>query len=251
MICSEIIEIALKMLSDDLPVDKICKYTGLSSKEVGNLRHDIRRSYVAESAAEYGAAGRKIVRPRIVLIGGPNGAGKSTSAPELLQGSLKVDEFVNADTIAHGLSAFRADKAAVKAGRIMLSRLRDLASERHDFAFETTLSSRVFAPWILELKESGYKFSLLFMWLASSGLAIRRVAERVVNGGHNVPEDVIIRRYETGLQNFFRIYRPVADYWRFYDNSNAFDPVQLACGEGMNETIFARDTWNFLKEKYS
>ena len=102
-------------------------------------------------------------RPSVVVLAGPNGAGKSTAAPALLQGALGVTEFVNADAIARGLSAFDAERAALPAGRVMLRRLRDLARQRVSFAFETTLASRSFAPWLAELKRDGYSIHIVFL----------------------------------------------------------------------------------------
>src|SRR5260370_25539595 len=133
--------------------------------------------------------------PPVIVIAGPNGAGKSTAAPVLLPNTLGVLQFVNADVIAHGLSAFQSEAVAMQAGRIMLQRLEELAANRMNFAFETTLSSRTFAPWIGKLRASGYSFVLLFLLLPDPEMAITRVLERVRQGGHNVPEDTIRRRY--------------------------------------------------------
>ncbi|HZL93888.1 MAG TPA: AAA family ATPase [Vicinamibacterales bacterium] len=116
------------------------------------------------------------LRPSVVILAGPNGAGKSTAAPELLQGELAVNEFVNADVIARGLSAFDPDRAAIAAGRVMLARLNELARQRESFAFETTLASRSFAPRLRALRKSGYAIHLLFLWLSSPDLAVQRVA---------------------------------------------------------------------------
>jgi len=112
----------------------------------------------------------------------------------LLNGTLGVTEFVNADVIAQGLSAFQPERAAFHAGRVMLKRLHYLAKERVDFAFETTLASSSFAPWIAKLKQSGYTFHLVFLWLPSADFAVARVAERVRMGGHDVPEETIRKR---------------------------------------------------------
>lgn len=121
--------------------------------------------------------------PAVVIIAGPNGAGKSTAAPKVLQGALGVTEFVNADEIARGLSGFNPEGVAIAAGRVMLSRLRDLAEQRISFAFETTLASRSFAPWLERLAESGYMVHLVFFWLPSADVAIARVAQRAGTGG--------------------------------------------------------------------
>ncbi len=129
------------------------------------------------------------MRPRIplaVLLAGPNGAGKSTSAARLLKGTLAGEEFVNADTIAQGLSAYRPEAAAVAAGRVMLARLRFLAAARRDFAFETTLAGLGHGQWLRQLRSSGYRGHLVFLALPSPALAVARVAERVRQGGHHV-----------------------------------------------------------------
>ena len=138
--------------------------------------------------------------PKVVVLAGPNGVGKSTSAAKLLLGTFHVDEFVNADAIAQGLSAFAPDRVAIEAGRVMLHRLKELAAQRASFAFETTLASRSYAPWLQNLKTTGYEVHLLFLWLPSAEMAVARVAERVCAGGHDVPEATIRRRYTAGLE---------------------------------------------------
>jgi predicted ABC-type ATPase len=169
--------------------------------------------------------------PHVVILAGPNGAGKSTAAPSLLRETLRVREFVNADVIAQGISGFEPDAAALQAGRVMVSRLKSLAKSGVDFAFETTLASRTFAPWIRILRSEGYAFSLVFLWLPSVEAAIARVRERVRAGGHAVPEETIRRRFEAGLRNFFQIYRPLANRWRFYNNGGRQGPRVLAEGQ--------------------
>lgn len=154
-----------------------------------------------------------------MILAGPNGAGKSTAAPALLQGALAVTEFVNADVIARGLSAFDPNSVAIAAGRVMLSRVRALAESRTNFAFETTLASRSFAPWLHDLRTAGYAVHFFFLWLPSADFAVQRVADRVRAGGHDVPEQTIRRRYRSGLVNFFKLYEPVASTWRLYDAS--------------------------------
>jgi predicted ABC-type ATPase len=139
--------------------------------------------------------------PKVVVIAGPNGAGKSTTAPAVLRDALRVREFVNADTIAAGLSAFSPETVAVRAGRVMLQRLHELADQRQDFAFETTLASRSFAPWLRHMQSAGYKFHLVYLWLPIVELALARVAERVRRGGHAVPEDVVRQKHRQPLQS--------------------------------------------------
>ena len=149
--------------------------------------------------------------PNVVVVAGPNGSGKSTAAPALFRDYLGITEFVNADVIAQGLSGFAAENAAMQAGRVMLERLRELARRNADFAFETTLASRTFAPRLEELRDAGYRTHLLFLWLPSPEMAVARVASRVQQGGHNVPDDIVIRRYHAGLRNSSRPYVPIVD----------------------------------------
>lgn len=175
-------------------------------------------------------------RPQVVILAGPNGAGKSTAAPSLLKGTLRVREFVNADVIAQGISGFDPHAASIQAGRIMLMRLKILAERRFDFAFETTLASRSFAPWIRDLLSEGYSFSLVFLWVPSVEAAISRVRERVRAGGHSVPEETIRGRFAAGLRNFFQIYQPMATRWRFYDNGSRRGPRIIAEGQGSDVT---------------
>src|SRR5438132_10976934 len=138
-------------------------------------------------------------KPRVVVIAGPNGAGKSTLSPTILRDTFGLLEFVNADTISVGLSAFNAEAVALDAGRVMLTRLRELAAHKQSFAFESTLATRSYAPWISRLAQEGYEFHLLFLWLNTVELAIQRVAERVRYGGHSVTDNIIRRRYHRGL----------------------------------------------------
>jgi predicted ABC-type ATPase len=172
------------------------------------------------------------VPPSIVVLAGPNGAGKSTAAPFLLRDALAVSEFVNADLIAQGLSVFSPEAVAIEAGRLMLARLNELADRRETFAFETTLASRSFGPWLQARRSDGYEVSLVFLWLPDPEAALRRVAERVARGGHDVPAEVVRRRYAAGLRNFFRLYQPLCTVWRFYDASGLGPPRLLAAGEG-------------------
>ena len=190
-------------------------------------------------------------KPHLIVIAGPNGAGKSTTAPSLLKSTLGIDEFVNADLIAQGLSGFQPEGAAFHAGRVMLERIHYLANKRIDFAFETTLASRTFAYWIAALRKTGYGFHLVFLYLPNEELAAARVAERVRMGGHNVPEETIRRRYHTGLKNFFHLYKPLSDFWRFYDNSEPVGPRLIALGGiGQPDDIRNVETWDKIMEQY-
>ena len=133
----------------------------------------------------------------------------------------------------------------------MLERIHYLAKEQVDFAFETTLVSCTFVPWIKNLKQVGFIFHLVFLWLPSQEFAIARVAERVKMGGHNVPEETIRRRYHKGLKNFFQLYMQLADTWRLYDNSDTSGPALIASGEKkIREIVFEQNLWNKIREKY-
>ena len=169
--------------------------------------------------------------PKVIMLAGPNGAGKSTAAPRLLHETLGITEFVNADVIARGLSGFAPERAAIRAGRIMLERLDELVQQRVTFALETTLSGRAFAPWLEGLIAGGYEFQLFYLWLRSPELAIERVARRVSHGGHSIPPDVIRRRYYAGLRNLFELYLPLANHWLIGDNSVDGEFVHIASGQ--------------------
>jgi predicted ABC-type ATPase len=156
----------------------------------------------------------------VIVIGGPNGAGKTTMANELLPNKLGLLEFVNADSIALGLSPFDPDGAAASAGRIMLGRMNELARSARSFALETTCAGRGHARFLRQCQNDGWRFTLIFLWLNDPDRAIRRVAQRVAEGGHNIPQDVIVRRYWAGLRNLIGLYLPLADTAQIYDNSD-------------------------------
>ena len=187
--------------------------------------------------------------PDLVVIAGPNGAGKSTAAPRLLRDRLDIEEFVNADAIASGLSAFLPESVAVEAGRIMLGRLAELANAGRDFAFETTLASRGFARWIAGLRrDRAYRFHLIFFWLPSAAHAVQRVALRVRMGGHSIPDDVIRRRYERGIRNFITLYSPIADSWQIHDNGH--DPRLIAKKEeGAAPQVMDEERWRMIEKQ--
>ena len=191
------------------------------------------------------------ISPGVVVLGGPNGAGKSTAAPRLLRGSLRVEEFVNADTLAQGLSAFRPQDVALEAGRITLARLDSLESQRKSFAFESTLASHALVRRLRRLKERGYSVHIVYLWLPTVDLALARVAERVRTGGHDVPADTVRRRFDRGRRNFFTLYRPLADTWRLYDASAITGP-RLAATGGQEEPTKLRDpkTWREAAKGY-
>ena len=168
--------------------------------------------------------------PNVVVLGGPNGAGKSTAAPRLLRGTLAVDEFVNADTLAQGLSAFRPQDVAIEAGRLTLERLDALEHQRASFAFESTLASHGLVRRLERLRQSGYRVHVVFLWLPTVDLALARVADRVRGGGHGVPAEDVRRRFARGRRNFFTLYRTLAHRWRLYDASRLSAPTLVASG---------------------
>jgi len=141
-------------------------------------------------------------RPMAIVLGGVNGAGKSTSARALLAEQLAITTFVNADEIARGLNAFAPETVAFTAGRLMLQRLKELAAERANFAFETTLAGRTSFSFLNGLKEIGFVVDLYYSWLTSAELAIERVQDRVASGGHNIPAATVRQRYERSMRNF-------------------------------------------------
>jgi len=161
----------------------------------------------------------KTTGPRIIIIAGPNEAGKTTFAEEFLPHEAGCPIFVNADLIAAGLSPFDQDRAAIKAGRLMLEAIFEHVRRKESFAFETTLNGRNYARSIPIWRMEGYTVKLIFLQLASPDLAIARVLQRVKEGGHNVPEETIRRRFASGLLNLKEIYKSIVDEWVVYDNS--------------------------------
>jgi predicted ABC-type ATPase len=190
-----------------------------------------------------------VAAPQVLIIAGPNGAGKTTVSRAVIADSLGIAEFVNADIIAQGLSGFDPERAALQAGRIMLTRLKELAAARHNFAFETTLASRTFAPWLADLVQSGYEFNLVFVWLSAPSLAVQRMHARVRKGGHFVPPDIVRRRYRRGIANFIHIYMPLATRWIAYDNSGQAGPVRIASqNRGEEPVILNSHPWRALQK---
>jgi predicted ABC-type ATPase len=188
-------------------------------------------------------------RPSIVILTGPNGAGRSTAAPDLLHGALSVNEFVNADVIARGLSAFDPDSVAIAAGRVMLARILELAAQRVNFAFETTLASRSLAPRIRDLLASGYAVHLVFLWLSSADLAVQRVAARVAAGGHNVPEETVRRRYRAGIFNFFRMYQSIVTSWALFNGSGPEPTLVAERVESQSLRVYDSTIWGMAQSQ--
>ena len=186
----------------------------------------------------------------LYIIAGCNGAGKTTASFTILVDTLDCKEFVNADEIAKGLSPFQPETVSFEAGRIMLNRINELLNKGTSFSFETTLSTKSYRNFILNAKEQGYKVTLLYFWLQTIELAKERVKTRVQEGGHNIAEDVIERRYYRGIKNLFEIYIDIVDALLIFDNS--FGKHQLIAqtdNAGIIEIIEEAE-FNKLKDYY-
>lgn len=167
-----------------------------------------------------------MTQPRIIIIAGPNGAGKTTFAREFLPQEAGCPVFVNADLIAAGLSPFAPERAAIQAGRLTLDAIAQHVARHESFAFETTLSGRAYAGQVPQWQAAGYRVELFFLRLPSADMAVQRVAERVRQGGHDIPEATIRRRFEAGWRLFTEVYRPLVDQWVLYDNAGD-EPVLM------------------------
>src|SRR5437867_1910312 len=182
-------------------------------------------------------------QPHLYIIAGPNGAGKTTFARQFLPRYADCREFVNADLIASGLSPFAPETAAFRAGRLMLEQIRTLGQRGVDFGFETTLAGTTYLPLLHRLKAKGYAIHLFFLWIPTSEMALARVADRVRQGGHDVPAAVVRRRFGRATRNFLKKYRPLLDSWILFDNSTE-TPQVIAVEEAgkiriVNERLFA------------
>lgn len=168
----------------------------------------------------------------LYIISGCNGAGKTTASYTVLPEILGCKEFVNADEIARGLSPFNAGSVAIEAGRLMLQRIEDLLMRDESFSIETTLATRSYVKLVERARQKDYRVSLLYFWLNSPELAMRRVEERVSKGGHGIPQSTITRRYAAGIKNLFLLFVPRVDYWAIFDNSET--PRRTVATGGMN-----------------
>ena len=186
--------------------------------------------------------------PKLYIISGCNGAGKTTASYTVLPDLLECREFVNADEIARGLSPFNPESVAIEAGRLMLGRIEELLAGHTDFAFETTLATRSYTSLVRRAQQQGYHVYLLYFWLETPELAIDRVKMRVATGGHNIAEDVIRRRYKSGIKNLFNLYLPICDYWMIVNNSQApFAIIVAKGGKEYAEAIYDLPTFQKLQ----
>lgn len=186
--------------------------------------------------------------PEIYVISGPNGAGKSTSAVALLPKWLGVEQFVNADLIAQGLSPFAPQSAAIEAGELMLRRIHELRARAERFAIETTLATHSYAPFLRNAPTAGCVVHIIYLWLESVQLAQSRVAARAARGGHDVPAHVTERRYWRGLRNFLRLYRPLCDTWTLCDNSTSQLSIVALGMRNEVVTIAVEATYNRIRK---
>lgn len=184
-------------------------------------------------------------KPNLYIIAGPNGAGKTTFANRFLPDFVGCKNFVNADLIAAGLSPYSPELAVVEAGRLMLKRMDELARQKVDFGFETTLATRTLVSRINKLRKMYYEIHLFYLWVQSPDLAAERVAKRVEKGGHNVPIETIRRRYFSGIQYLVNLYMPLCDAWTLFDNSGD-EPVRVAFGDASGVIIDYREVYERL-----
>ncbi len=183
--------------------------------------------------------------PSVYIIAGPNGAGKTTFAGEFLPHYAKCYEFVNADLIAGGLSPFAVEEAATQAARLMLERIYKLARQKKDFAFESTLSGRSYLTFLQQMRDDGYRIHIIYLWVRDISLALERIVERVRQGGHNVPADIVRRRFRRSIRNFLERYRQIADTWMIIDNSGQLSKL-VAIGESGSPLILNNELYQTI-----
>jgi len=184
----------------------------------------------------------------LYIISGPNGAGKTTASYTILPRILQCKEFVNADEIARGLSPFNPEAVAIEAGRLMLKRIDELLLRNESFSIETTLSTRSYFRLVEKAHAQGYDVTLLYFWLKSPQQAIERVAERVAKGGHDVPRDIVIRRYWEGLDNLFQLYMPIVDTWILVNNSETPRSIVASGGKDQENVVSNNELFTKIKE---
>lgn len=184
---------------------------------------------------------------QLYIISGCNGAGKTTASYTVLPEILLCKEFVNADEIAKGLSPFNPESMAIEAGRLMLKRIDELLAAKVSFSIETTLATRSYTRLIKRAQSAGYKVSLIYFWLNSPELAVNRVLQRVNEGGHNVPMDVIYRRYRAGINNLFQIYMPRVNFWLLVDNSFLPRVIVAEGNQHTEEQVYELELFKLIK----
>lgn len=188
-----------------------------------------------------------IMNKNLYIISGCNGAGKTTASFTVLPEILQCREFVNADEIAKGLSPFNPESVAIEAGRLMLQRIDELLERDETFSIETTLATKSYINLVRRAQAKGYRVHLIFFWLETSELAVQRVAERVSKGGHNIPTEVIHRRYVAGIRNLFKTFMSEVDLWMIYDNSRTPRTFVAKGGRATDVEIVSKMTYNKIK----
>lgn len=183
----------------------------------------------------------------VYIIAGPNGAGKTTFAIKFLPEYAKCSNFVNADLIANGLSPFSPGAAAIKAGKLVLEQIHEFVKKRVDFAFETTLSGKLYVNMFKSLKEKGYKIHIFFLWVPDTDLVVSRIKNRVAQGGHDVPVRDVLRRFNRSIANFFKIYQSLADSWMLFDNAG-LTPILIAESKNGKVNIVDMSSYNSIIE---
>ena len=188
-----------------------------------------------------------MLTPTLYVIAGPNGVGKTTFADSYLPVEAKQVEFVNAGLIARGLSPYDPDSVTIEAGRIALKRIRELIAQRKGFTWETTMSGRSAVGWLREARTAGYLLKAYFLWVGDPEVALRRIRQRVVEGGHNIGEQVSRRRFYRTIQNFLMLYRPLMDSWKLYDNDLPA-PRLLAVEKAGKLVVRDQRQWSGIQE---
>ena len=183
----------------------------------------------------------------VYVIAGPNGSGKTTFAIKFLPEYVKCPNFINADLIAQGLSPFSPGAAAIKAGKLVLEQIHQFAGQGVDFAFETTLSGKLYLNLFESLKKKGYRIHLFFLWIPNTDLAVSRIKNRVARGGHDVPVQDVLRRFSRSISNFFRLYQSFADSWMLFDNTG-INPILIAQGKNSRIKIINEHSYNRIIE---
>lgn len=181
----------------------------------------------------------------VYIIAGPNGAGKTTFAIKFLPEYARCPNFINADLIANGLSPFSPGAAAIKAGKLVLEQIREFTKKRVDFAFETTLSGKLYVNMFKSFKEKGYKIHIFFLWVPDSGLVVSRIKNRVAQGGHDVPVRDVLRRFNRSISNFFKIYQSLADSWMLFNNAG-LTPILIAESKNGKVNIVDVSSYNSI-----
>jgi len=188
-------------------------------------------------------------KPSVLVIGGINGAGKTTCAKTLLPNFKRIDQFVNADEIARGISPFAPESVAMQAGKVALDRIRQLRETRESFAFESTLAGRSYSTLLRQMKLDGYEVELFYVWLPDAETAIRRVANRVALGGHHIPDETIRKRYGLSIHNAVNLYIPLADEWTLCDNSMEEPRLIASGGVGIKPTIVLTEIYDEINKQ--